>query len=155
MTDKIKLKEKINAITEECGIPFCKNQIVENSDFCIFHNDPKRITKRDIKHILENYNSDMFIYFITTKEFNVVKIGRSECPEERMRVLQPGSPVKLELFCELALDMRYEGVFHELFSGERIHNEWFNISNRLKEFMDLAKKEGEKGVISYLKSNYG
>lgn len=66
-----------------------------------------------------------YIYFIQPVAGGLIKIGRADDPEQRLKNLQCGSPVKLRLcsFHEAPLDM--ETRLHLLFSRYREHGEWF------------------------------
>ena len=74
-----------------------------------------------------------FIYFIQPEGGGLIKIGRADDPERRLRELQCGSPVKLRLcgFHEATCDM--ENRLHFLFGEYREHGEWFRPCPQLAE----------------------
>lgn len=67
---------------------------------------------------------DGTIYFIGPRE-GIVKIGFTTDLEERMRRLQCGSPVALEVIATVAGDTRLEREYHRRFADARQHGEWF------------------------------
>jgi hypothetical protein len=85
-----------------------------------------------------------YIYLIKSKtKPRMFKIGRSATPYERLRALQTGSPVPLELVgfiqCKSQLHMEdQERRYHARYARSRRKGEWFQLSNR-----DFCKLERE------------
>lgn len=80
------------------------------------------------------------IYFIIQKEAGIdkyVKIGLSDRPEERIKMLQTGNPHKLELWLCLPGDAELEAQIHHFFTPIKIHLEWFELS---EQFVSLIEK---------------
>lgn len=94
-----------------------------------------------------------FVYFITPEavfsreeSLRVVKIGFTRSsPIARMRDLQCGSPVTLELFAYIEGSIELERAFHEAFAPLRAQGEWFYIDHKLEDFLyyfaDYHKRE--------------
>ena len=83
-------------------------------------------------------NGKKTVYFVVDFEANAVKIGISRDPHQRLNTLREGNPHILEMVgaikganeqVELALQRRFE--------GDRLHGEWFNLSEELGDFIDL------------------
>lgn len=82
---------------------------------------------------------EKFIYFISSDE--LTKIGISEDPQKRIKTLQVGNPIKLELMATIGKANRnLESQIHEYFNDERINGEWFRIGLiELIQFLDEFK----------------
>jgi hypothetical protein len=65
------------------------------------------------------------IYFVQPVDGGLVKIGRADNPEKRLRDMQVGSPLKLRLCSYHQADTDMELRLHLLFSKYREHGEWF------------------------------
>jgi hypothetical protein len=91
------------------------------------------LKKRVIKDI-ECYSRDLTsIYFITDYDYKYVKIGKSDHPRDRLKELQTGSPIRLQvsyIFRNVGPMIEYQ--LHRLFSKYNIHNEWFNFNDDIK-----------------------
>ncbi len=80
------------------------------------------------------------LYLIYAREVGRVKIGLSTDPEKRLRHLQTGSPVQLELFAfrshrNAAIK---EGELHTRFQHKRVAGEWFELGPQ--DYVDLLKE---------------
>ena len=78
-----------------------------------------------------------FIYFIGSegKDFNYVKIGYSKKPDNRLKQLQTGSPVKLKVLLKFEGNLNLEAKLHRKFKNSRLEGEWFRISSSLKHYL--------------------
>lgn len=74
-----------------------------------------------------------FIYFVQPEGGGLIKIGRADDPEARLRGLQVGSPVKLKLCSFHEADTEMEMRLHFLFAAYREHGEWFRACPALAE----------------------
>lgn len=85
-----------------------------------------------------------YVYLVKSKTRpRMFKIGRSANPYERLRSLQTGSPVELELVgfvaCKSQMHMcDQETGYHRKYARSRRKGEWFQLSNR-----DFCKLEIE------------
>ena|SRR3990167_7127718 len=79
----------------------------------------------------------MTVYFIRVRGTNIVKIGSSEHPFDRIQQLQVGSPHELELLgtCDSPSDEfsdsdgMSEKYYHRRFRNRRIRGEWFRLTD--------------------------
>ena len=75
----------------------------------------------------------MFVYFIRNEITRNVKIGSSDDPQQRLRLLQQGNDCRLTLVAELAGGPSLEAQFHHKWHEYRIYDEgsagqeWFSI----------------------------
>ena len=83
------------------------------------------------------------IYFIQAEIIGRIKIGctKAEKIGIRLKSLQVGSPVKLELLAVMDGGKRTERLLHERFSAYRVHGEWFRMGKRLVQF--VARLQGK------------
>lgn len=65
------------------------------------------------------------VYFIGPKRGDLVKIGYAADLVSRLRHLQTGSPVKLEVLAAIAGGLDLERTYHRQFAAHRLHGEWF------------------------------
>lgn len=77
--------------------------------------------------------STTFIYFIQAEGGGLIKIGRAVDPENRLKLLQCGSPVVLRLCSYHLATNDMEGRLHSLFADYRRHGEWFQACPALAE----------------------
>ena len=61
-----------------------------------------------------------------------------------MRLLQTGSPVRLQIYATVDWPDEYEGKIHRLFSAKRWLGEWFGIDDEINDFMNLLQKNPAK-----------
>lgn len=66
------------------------------------------------------------IYFILDKSTDLVKIGYSKNPVQRLKQLQTGNGQSLELLYSIVGDRNYEAFLDKFFDACRVHGEWFN-----------------------------
>ena len=77
----------------------------------------------------------MSVYFITARALAQVKIGFSETPFLRLKALQTGSPVPLEMERLMDGGADVEAELHERFAEFRARGEWFHLSGVIEVFM--------------------
>ena len=80
------------------------------------------------------------VYFILAADAGLVKIGRSNCPERRLRDMTPYSPVTLELLGSIEGPARLERQIHTLLIEHHSRNEWFAwcgvVQSHVKALLD-------------------
>lgn len=74
-----------------------------------------------------------FVYFIQPEGGGLIKIGRADDPERRLRLLQCGSPVILKLCHKAEAPAEWEFRLHTLFQRYRKHGEWFEPCQQLAD----------------------
>lgn len=82
------------------------------------------------------------VYLINMVGTNFYKIGIAKNTKERIKQLQTGNPLPLEVKYESRVidAFGFEQELHQQFNTERVLNEWFELSeNRLKEAMEAMK----------------
>lgn len=70
----------------------------------------------------------MSVYVIGGDGLPHVKIGTSINPRERLRQLQPGAPVRLELLWTVPGDSTLERQIHARLDAHRSYGEWFDLT---------------------------
>lgn len=77
-----------------------------------------------------------YTYFVSGGE--LVKIGSSDYPEQRLMDLQTGSPTKLALLGVLAnRGVTSEDFLHSVFAGYRRHGEWFARNDLMRQLLEM------------------
>lgn len=75
------------------------------------------------------------VYLIRCRHTKRVKIGIAAAPFKRHQTLQQASPTELDLICSCPGGLKYEQSLHERYAAERLHGEWFALSDA--QFKDL------------------
>lgn len=88
-----------------------------------------------------NFARDAGVYFVRAGDS--VKIGTSTNIAARIRSLQTGCPVPLELLAVAKGGQAEEAEFHRRFAQLRKNGEWFRADGQLLRFIDhfVARKE--------------
>ncbi|MFJ2854422.1 GIY-YIG nuclease family protein [Streptomyces rubiginosohelvolus] len=68
-----------------------------------------------------------YLYLISSANSPLVKIGWSDNPERRLRDLQTGSPVSLQLLAVFEGGAVMEAELHRRLGDKRRHGEWFDL----------------------------
>ena len=96
---------------------------------------------------LSGKENPTFVYFITTGK--LTKIGKSDNPENRLRIMQTGNGEKLELFTTIQCETQAQGFtmekeLHNKFKKYRKQGEWFELPENLIEILDTELSEVER-----------
>lgn len=75
------------------------------------------------------------IYFMRAGNDGPIKIGYSNDAKKRLKVLGTGSHSRLHLLSVVPGGVSLERDFHERFSKDRMHGEWFSPSQDLVKFI--------------------
>lgn len=75
--------------------------------------------------------------YIIGHETGPVKIGYTTNIEKRLQAIQTGYPYKLEIIASFRGGLREESIIHRRYSRSRLHGEWFERTQDIKEFIDL------------------
>lgn len=80
------------------------------------------------------------LYLIYARDVSRIKIGISDDPVKRLKQLQTGSPVRLELFAfrNYRNITVKEVTLHKRFQQKRVNGEWFELSP--KDYVELLKE---------------
>jgi hypothetical protein len=71
----------------------------------------------------------MFVYFIYNSLTHNFKIGKTKSIETRLKQLQTGNEIKLEVTRNIDNNNpEIEKYLHEYFKDRRLNGEWFNVS---------------------------
>ena len=89
-------------------------------------------TTSDLEH-LSCPKHDYHTYVIEAVGLNMVKIGKAKNVTKRLKQLQTGSPLKLQvLHC---FDLDCEGDLHRHFASHRVNGEWFAKCDYIMEYL--------------------
>jgi len=88
-------------------------------------------------------------YIILDGVNNLVKIGESENPKERLKQFQTANPNKLEL---VGMTDEPEGVVHNRFRGDRARGEWFEYSDEIRRFVQEVTWKTEQERVARLRA---
>ena len=80
----------------------------------------------------------VYTYFIQHGEDGPVKVGQAHDPYRRLSGLQTGNPVRLYLRAVVEYDLMPEPNVHALLASARIHNEWFELTDEVREVLKVA-----------------
>ena len=82
------------------------------------------------------------IYFIQAENGGLVKIGYTENLDKRFRIIQAHSPERMRIIGKIKGSMATEEEIHSKFARDRRHGEWFELSKRLMQLIELHGYEG-------------
>lgn len=121
-----------------------------------FNEDAPKTKKQAKKYLLDrkemqvkanSKNLPAGIYFIGNETENVLKVGRSKNPSERIKKLQIACPFKLEIFHILKTfdAVKLERKAHKKLQHLRLRGEWFILNqeskNIINEFVIINRKQ--------------
>lgn len=81
-------------------------------------------------------------YIVRNPATGLIKIGKSINPEMRVKSLETGSGVPLELLH--VIDSDIERRLHKMFSGSREHLEWFRDDGKIVAYIEVLKRGGSE-----------
>jgi hypothetical protein len=73
-----------------------------------------------------------YVYFLTCRAANAVKIGCSTAPSERLKAFQAQNPLELVLEARMPGDYVVEAFYHAKFARFSIHGEWFTLGEEVE-----------------------
>lgn len=82
------------------------------------------------------------VYFITTSDRSMVKIGSSRNPAKRLESCMTWSPIRLEIIAVAPGSYAEEFALHRLFKAYHSHFEWFRGASEIFDAADLIHKNG-------------
>lgn len=85
----------------------------------------------------------MAVYFAQAQNSKAVKIGKSNDPVARVKLLQIGSPEPLKIIYIGYGGYEAESSFHREFSASHLHGEWFSYEPEISTFVREAKEARE------------
>jgi hypothetical protein len=80
-----------------------------------------------------------YTYFVRHQD--MIKIGSSMQPEGRIRALQTGFPLDLEVLAVVSMEVADEYQTHQRFAHLRVRGEWFRSEPDLLAFIEAVKAE--------------
>lgn len=83
-----------------------------------------------------------FVYFIAGA--GLIKIGTAKVVRTRLRDLQIGSPVRLDLLIAVRGSRELETLLHQRFDHLHEHGEWFRAAPELTAFVDEMRRRQER-----------
>lgn len=83
-----------------------------------------------------------FTYFV--RDGDMVKIGSSMRPQDRISTLQTGSSRPLEVLAIVSQEIADEFGTHQLFAHLRVRGEWFRADRELLYFIEGVKADAVK-----------
>lgn len=80
-----------------------------------------------------------YVYFIQDEdEIGLIKIGKADNVEHRLKSLQVGCPMKLKVLAAVSGGAKLEAKLHQKFQHCRERGEWFNPVPELKRLIGLV-----------------
>jgi hypothetical protein len=87
-----------------------------------------------------NRSLRQYVYVIGVRNAGPVKIGVTSNLPGRLSSLQTGYPQKLVVLARLRGDEADEAKAHAMFEDERLEGEWFERSERVRQFIDMVQR---------------
>lgn len=98
----------------------------------------------------------MPVYFLKTRDMDIVKIGYTGSPEiwRRVKTIQSHSPVRLGLLLYFTDGTKHtERALHKEFNKYRLHGEWFEYRGDLVKFVQSHRQFQREGLLKRLKAD--
>ena len=82
-----------------------------------------------------------YVYFISNKRKNVVKIGVASNPDKRLKTFQTANHEELIILRRIRLKnpteaFNFESVLHKKFRKYHIRGEWFKLTSTVLDFIE-------------------
>ena len=74
--------------------------------------------------------SNTFLYFICDENAQYLKIGISKDPEDRLKNIQTGNPLKLILLLKFYATPQIENKLHSALKKHQLSGEWYSLVNK-------------------------
>ena len=94
--------------------------------------------KSNISKVKPEKKYDSYVYFIQDKMSNMIKIGKANDVEKRLKQLQTSCPYELELLSYIPGDESLEKDIHKKFSEYRHRGEWFMPKKEIFDYIHLS-----------------
>lgn len=95
-----------------------------------------------------------FVYFIECKKDEVVKIGYSQDPFNRLRHISRGAGPPLTMRYIRPGTRTCERILHKKFAEYRFDGEWFEVRGSLKEYIDRLPIRSDWSSILNVRGDY-
>ena len=102
----------------------------------------------------------MYVYCIKVCDnTQLVKIGKSNTPEKRLKALQTGTPIRLELLYKIAFSceedaLKAETLIHKQFRALKVRGEWFRFSKNLRTFLSACEAGNRTDAEAALRAHH-
>ncbi len=139
-----KLKKKPLLMIDYFDNIINKSKFIKNTFDKLMEVSGEKNSKEWEEEKFEEMNRVGYVYFIQNGSADQVKIGWAKNPRDRVRQLQTGNPMKLNLLSVMpAIDKGVENYLHLKYEKYRItpNGEWFHFIGKLKEFIVSRKRE--------------
>ena len=94
-----------------------------------------------------------FIYFIRMDKIGPIKVGFAKNVIERIVQLQTGNPYQLNILAYYAGNENDEKQIQYLLRDSNIRGEWFHPTEKVLQYVDMAKEMQAKDDIDTAKGN--
>ncbi len=142
-------------IDEQCIVDGCNKKSLNESKYCYLHcetnndNDEEKI----IDAAAENALNLTWIYFILALGTGTVKIGQTKNIKSRMKDLSIANSGELILLGKIKAHQSLERKLHKYFKNDHIRGEWFALTDSMIDFIEIACKRGEIGILEKISTN--
>jgi len=85
------------------------------------------------------------VYFIQGQQTQLIKIGKADTVESRLRYLQTGSPDQLTVRAVIENESD-DRLYHRKFAPDWVWGEWFKPSDRLMDFIAQIPTSNHRGL---------
>lgn len=96
-----------------------------------------------------NYNTNYKVYFISTDNFEFIKVGISNNPYKRLKGLQQNIPNKLILLMTFNGKNYEETLLHHFLKKYKVRGEWFELNNKIITLMKKINEEVKSSNVHY------
>jgi hypothetical protein len=90
-----------------------------------------------------------WLYFVQCQTTKRVKIGISSDPVDRMKQMQQGCPTQLVILHKIKTRSGLEEILHAQFTKHRLHGEWFEFTDEIREYVEKRKAEEREKPVNH------
>ena len=119
--------------------PICEREFIPRSihpqeKYCSEKHKKSAQNKRNYRKRRNAKRGERFIYFALSS--NMVKIGFSDDPARRIRALQTGNPIQIELLGSVPGTAKEERILQNRLKSYWAYGEWFAYVGEVKIIID-------------------
>lgn len=131
-----------------CRIPHCGGIALVPSTLCYQHlvrgKAALGLFYGDSRNATTFFHGSQWTNLYAVKAEEYVKFGTAENPHSRLKGLQTGCPLKIELFGFLPVFQQIEFLVHKFLIEDSVHGEWFHFRGRCVEVAEAVRERNHR-----------
>lgn len=151
--DLVESKWDFDFVSEKYSLPIYKIKALIRDEETLantYSNIMFREEREKFKNLWQRYlDFTGYIYFVKAKGEKAVKIGYSKAPFNRVKDLNTGSFVDLEVYYIMLGNTAIEALLHKRWEDDNLRGEWFDFTNEIETYIvQLSNHTAMKGILA-------